>query len=344
MFNALTDVPGLKVGHWTDRSAATGCTVVLCTRGAVAGVDVQGVAPGTRDIGLLNPLCEVDRVNGIVLAGGAAYGLAAADGVMNWLEKRGVGRDMGVGRIPIVPAASLYDLQLGRADVRPGVTSGYVACDKATGGRFDQGSVGAGTGAAVGKALGATWATKSGLGSASHALNDEVVVAALVVVNAFGAVYDPQRQTLIAGARLSSGGFADTAAGLNNITASQAAGLAGTSTTLAVVATNAALSKGEATQVSQTAQKGFARTIQPIHPSFDGSVIFGLSYGEREARVADVAEVAAQVVAEAVVAAIWAADAIAELPSARTLQTHYRRSILEVASPRLELYEERDAA
>lgn len=346
MFDALTDVPGLKVGHWTDRVAATGCTVVLSARGAVAGVDVQGAVPGTRETDLLNPICEVEHVHAIVLSGGGAYGLAAADGVMSWLEKRGVGRDTGVGKMPIVPAAALFDLGIGRSDVRPGATAGFMACEKAGGGKFEQGSIGAGTGAAVGKVLGFANATKGGLGTSSRLLNDEVIVAALVVVNAFGEVFDPGQQEVIAGARLAGGGFADPAAGIGRLSGRAAASLAGTNTTLAVIATNAALSKGQATQVSQMAQAGLARTIRPVHSSFDGDVVFTLSYGEYDASVGQIGEQAAEVLADAVVSAIWSAEAMAGLPSARTLMLQRRRSLVEasVIEQSSQFYEERDAA
>src|SRR5215471_16038601 len=209
MNNTLTDVPGLQVGHWTTLEAATGCTVVLCPTGCVAGVDVRGTAPGTRETDLLNPVCLVDKVHALVLSGGSAFGLSAADGVMRWLEERGFGLDVGTAKVPIVPAAVLFDLSLGRPDVRPGSAAGYSACELASDGPVLQGNVGAGTGATSGKILGFAQATKTGLGSASREISNGVVVSALVAVNAFGNIYDPQNQSIIAGAIGSDGQFVD---------------------------------------------------------------------------------------------------------------------------------------
>lgn len=315
--NDLTDVPGLKVGHWTNLEAATGCTVVLCPDGAVAGVDVRGTAPGTRETDLLNPICLVERVQAILLSGGSAFGLAAADGVMRWLEERGFGFETGVARVPIVPAAILFDLGVGRSDVRPDATAGYAACEAATMTPQAQGNVGAGTGASVGKILGFRQATKTGLGTASQRLGDQLIVAALVAVNAFGDVYDPQTQRIIAGVRSPAGGYANTVEIMIALAGQEPANFRpGTNTTLAVVATNAQLSKNEATKMAQMAQAGLARTLRPSHTHLDGDTIFALSYGRQKADINLLGTVAADVLAEAVVLAVKTAEPLADLPSA----------------------------
>jgi L-aminopeptidase/D-esterase-like protein len=315
--NDLTDVPGLKVGHWTNLEAATGCTVVLCPDGAVAGVDVRGTAPGTRETDLLNPICLVERVQAILLSGGSAFGLAAADGVMRWLEERGFGFETGVARVPIVPAAILFDLGVGRSDVRPDATAGYAACEAATMTPQAQGNVGAGTGASVGKILGFRQATKTGLGTASQRLGDQLIVAALVAVNAFGDVYDPQTQRIIAGVRSPAGGYANTVEIMIALAGQEPANFRpGTNTTLAVVATNAQLSKNEATKMAQMAQAGLARTLRPSHTHLDGDTIFALSYGRQKADINLLGTVAADVLAEAVVLAVKTAEPLAGLPSA----------------------------
>lgn len=317
MHNSLTDIPGLKVGHWTDLEAATGCTVILCPTGAVAGVDVRGTAPGTREIALLNPICMVEQVHAVVLSGGSAFGLAAADGVMRWLEAQGIGVDTGVAKVPIVPAAILFDLGVGSPAVRPDAQAGYAACEAASQDPVALGNVGAGTGASVGKVLGFERATKTGLGSASQAVTGQVRVAALVALNAFGEVYDPFSRHIIAGARRPDGTFADTVEVLKERASSQSSHFAfGTNTTLAVIATNARLSKSEATKVAQMAHDGLARTIRPIHTHLDGDTIFALSCGQETADVSLLGTVAADVLAEAVITAVENADSLAGLPAA----------------------------
>lgn len=321
MRNALTDVPGLKVGHWTNLEAATGCTVVLCPEGTVAGVDVRGTAPGTRETDLLDPVCMVQHVHAILIGGGSAFGLAAADGVMRWLEERGHGFDVGVAKVPIVPAAILFDLSLGRADIRPDAAAGYAACEAAGDGPVAQGNVGAGTGASAGKALGFKQATKTGLGTASKKISGGAVVAALVAVNAFGDVVDPQQQRIIAGARHPvSGSFVDTVKFARGMVGQTIAKLAqGTNTTLAVVATNVKLTKAEATKVAQMAHDGLARTIRPIHTHYDGDTVFALSHGSKKADVSLVGALAADVLAEAVLSGAMQAGPLGGLPSAREL-------------------------
>jgi len=316
MNNSLTDVPGIKVGHWTDLEGGTGCTVVLCPEGAVAGVDVRGTAPGTRETDLLNPVCMVDQVHAILIGGGSAFGLAAADGVMRWLEEHGYGFDVGVARVPIVPAAILYDLPLGDAKSRPTAESGYAACEAASDGPIMEGTVGAGTGAAAGKIMGLRRATKSGLGAASMAMSGGVVVAALVAANPFGQIVDPQSGATIAGPRKPTGGFADTVDFAASMMGRAALNLAGTNTTLAVVATNVKLDKAGATKVAQMAQDALARTTRPAHTHFDGDTVFALSYGEKQADLSLIGALAADVLASAIVRAVRAADSLHGIPCA----------------------------
>ena len=322
MNTSITAVSGISVGHWTNPEAATGCTVILCPAGAVAGVDVRGSAPGTREIALLDPLCTVQKVNAILLSGGSAFGLAAADGVMRWLEERGHGFDAGVAKVPIVPAAILFDLGMGRADVRPDAAAGYLACQSASTSPVAQGNVGAGTGATVGKMLGFGQATKGGLGSAARTIGKGIVVAALVAVNAVGDVINPATNTIIAGARRPVvGGFADSMTFAESYLGQTLAEMANRNTTLAVVVTNVALTKVGATKVAQMAHDGLARTIRPVHTAYDGDTIFALSAGDKEGDASLVGAVAADVLAQAVINAIWAAEKLHGIPAARDLKT-----------------------
>lgn len=325
MHNGLTDVAGLKVGHWTNLEAMTGCTVVLCPEGAVAGVDVRGTAPGTRETDLLDPVCMIEKIHAILLSGGSAFGLAAADGVMRWLEERGYGFDVGIAKVPIVPAAILFDLALGRADVRPDAAAGYAACVAAGDGPVPQGNVGAGTGATSGKMLGFNRATKTGLGTASTKIAGGIVIAALVAVNALGDIYDPSRQQIIAGARNIGGGFVDSVKFAAGRVGQTIAKLGGTNSTLAVVATNVKLTKSGATKMAQMAHDGLARVIRPVHTHFDGDTIFALSYGDQEADLSLVGALAADVLAEAVISAALAAEPLGGLPAARELAVDIRR-------------------
>jgi L-aminopeptidase/D-esterase-like protein len=310
MNNDLTDISGLKVGHWTNLEAATGCTVVLCPQGATAGVDVRGTAPGTRETDLLDPVCMIEQVHAILIGGGSAFGLAAADGVMQWLEEHRFGFDVGVAKVPIVPAAILFDLALGKADVRPDAAAGFAACEAATDKPTPLGNVGAGTGATAGKTLGFGQATKTGLGAASKKVAGGIVVAAMVALNPFGHVIDPASQQIIAGPRKPMiGGFVDTVSFLQSRLGQTATKFTqGTNTTLAVVATNVKLSKTAVTKMAQMAQDGLARTIRPAHTHFDGDTIFGLSLGGKEADLSLIGALAADVLAEAVVTAVSAAE------------------------------------
>jgi L-aminopeptidase/D-esterase-like protein len=309
--NAITDVPGIRVGHATHSEAMTGCTVVLCPKeGAVGGVDQRGGAPGTRETDLLRPMHLVERVNAVLLSGGSAFGLDAAGGVVRWLEARDMGFDTRVAKVPIVPAAILFDLDVGDASVRPDATMGYAACEAATDGPVTEGRVGAGTGCTVGKVLGQGRASKGGVGTASVDLGTGLVVGALVAVNAFGDVIDPQTGEILAGARaLAGSGFADTLATMKGLVGKTILRFAGGShSVIGVVATNARLTKEETNKVAQMAHDGLARAIRPAHTMFDGDTLFALATGQKSADVNMVGAYAAQVVAEAIIRAVRAAN------------------------------------
>lgn len=316
----LTRIPGVRVGHASDTAGCTGCTVVLCPEGTVGGVDVRGSASGTRELDALSPLHLVPHVHGVLLAGGSAFGLDAGGGVMQYLEERGVGFDVQVTRVPIVPTAFLFDLRLGDARARPDRPMAYTACQQAAAGPIAEGSVGAGTGATVGKLFGITHAMKSGLGTAAVELPGEVLVAALAVVNAFGDVRDPLTGRLLAGAREApeSPRLVDTAAAMRRGIVRR--GYDPESTTLAVVATNARLTKVQATKMAQMAQQGLVRTITPVHTTLDGDLVIALATGEVEADLNAVGLAAADAVAEAVLRGIKRAEALGGLPAWADLQ------------------------
>ena len=317
----LTAVDGIKVGHETLAARPTGCTVVLVEHGAVAGVDVRGSAPGTRETDLLNPVNTVEQVHAILLTGGSAFGLDAAAGVMRFLEERGVGFDTGVARVPIVPAAVLFDLGVGGdPKIRPGADCGYRAAAAASSGPVPEGNVGAGAGATVGKLGGRDRAMKSGIGSAAIALPDGLIVAALVAVNAAGDVIDPLTGQVVAGTRTEDGrGLADIRRLLRSGLVRP--GRPGENTTLGVVATNATLTKAQATKVAQMAHDGLARAVSPVHTPIDGDTIFALATGARAepANVLTIGALAADAMSEAVVRAVRAATGIPGYPAARDL-------------------------
>jgi len=323
MYNAITDVPGIKVGHYTDKEAATGCTVVLCERGAVGGVDLRGSATSTRQIdSLLCPTHVVERIHAVLLSGGSAFGLDAAGGVMRYLEERGYGLEIGEVRVPSVPTAVLSDLRIGSARVRPGPEEGYKACLAATDREVAEGSVGAGTGATVGKILGPERVTKGGLGTASLRILDDIIVGAIVAVNAVGDVVDPETGEIIAGPRADGGGFLSTMELLK-----QGQGLwraPRDSTTIGVVATNARLNKVQATKLAQMAHHGLVRAIRPVHTTGDGDALFALSLGDRQAEVTMLGVVAAEVVAIAVVRAVTQAESLAGIPAVRDIAVSRR--------------------
>ncbi|MCE9646691.1 MAG: P1 family peptidase [Chloroflexi bacterium] len=326
--NAITDVRGIEVGHAQNEEALTGCTVILCRKGAVAGVDVRGGAPGTRETDLLNPINLVQKVHAIVLAGGSAFGLDAASGVMGYLEEQRIGFNTGAAKVPIVPAAILYDLGLGRADVRPdpamGAKAAAAASDLSASSPPAEGNVGAGTGASVGKMFGMGLAMKSGLGTASMDIGGGVIVGAIVAVNAFGDVIDPATGAILAGLRSGKAGplrigkkepFADTLAMMKSPLGRGVLGLASRgNTVIGAVATNAKLTKAQATKVAQMAQDGIARTVRPAHTMLDGDVIFALSTGTKKADVSTIGAFAAEVLAQAILRAVKHARSAGGLP------------------------------
>lgn len=313
MFNAITDVDGIKVGQESDLTALTGCTAVICPQGAVAGVDVRGSAPGTRETDALHPLNLVEKAHAVVLTGGSAFGLDAACGVMRYLEEHSIGFDVGVTRVPIVAAAVLFDLGLGDFRVRPDAAMGYRAAAAAGEGPVEEGNAGAGTGATVGKILGHQGAMKSGLGTASLKVGD-LIVGTLVAVNAWGDVVDPDTGKIIAGALAGDKTFVDTEKYLRENSFSPPGNLG--NTTIGVVATNARLSKLQATKIAQQAQDGYARAIRPVHTMLDGDTTFCLATGQVPADLNQVGSLAAQVMALAIVRAVCQARGAGGLPAA----------------------------
>lgn len=281
MHDDITDIPGIRVGHDTNLAAGTGCTIILCDTLAIGGVDVRGGAPATRETDLLRPMHMVEAVHAVVLTGGSAFGLDAASGVMRYLEEQGVGIDTGVAKVPIVPAAAIFDLAFGDANIRPDAAAGYRACEQATAEPVAQGNVGAGTGATVGKMMGPDLAMKGGLGSASTQLPDGTLVGAIVAVNALGDILDLQTQKVIAGVRNPTGGFV-----FDNLYGN---------TTIAVVATNASLTKIEVNKVAQMAHNGLAMVIRPAHTMFDGDTVFALALGAQTQTRPDLATTSLQV-------------------------------------------------
>jgi L-aminopeptidase/D-esterase-like protein len=313
---SIVDVAGLAVGHFTDARRPTGCTVVLCEAGAVGGVDVRGGAPGTRETDLLSPLNTVERVHAVLLAGGSAFGLDAATGVMRWLEARGVGVEVGPARVPIVPAAILYDLYLGDIAIRPDAAAGHAACAAASVGAPAQGSVGAGAGALVGKLFGPELAMKGGIGNASVKVG-AVTLGAIVAVNAIGDVIDPASGRPLAGARdrADAGGrpFGTTRALLEGRLPQRLA--AGMATTIGVIATDAALTKAQASKLAQLAHNGLARVIDPLTP-LDGDTLFALATGTsgRPGDMTVLGAMAAHAVAAAVLNAVRHAKGVPGAP------------------------------
>lgn len=306
--NTLVDVPGFRVGHATDAAAATGCTVILCPPGTVGGVDVRGGAPGTRETDLLQPQNHVAEVNAVALAGGSAYGLAAAQGVVQYLEEQGQGYQSGSGHIvPIVPSAILFDLNMGNSKVRPDAAMGYAAAQEATSDAPAQGSVGAGTGAICGALRGKEYATKGGIGSASIDLGDGLVVAALVAVNAVGDVLDEDGK-IIAGVRNDDGSFLGALNAMRGFAHRELpTRQSGENTVIGVVATNAKLSKAHAHKVAQMAHDGLARAVNPAHTMFDGDTIFALASGEQPSNPTAIGVFAAEAMTQAIRNAIRSA-------------------------------------
>ncbi len=323
---SIVDVGNIRVGHFTDSRRPTGCTVVIFDHTTVCGVDVRGSAPGTRETDLLNPINTVQIVNAILLSGGSAYGLDAASGVMRYLEENKRGVNVGTIVVPIVPAAILFDLGVGDSKIRPDAQAGYQACLSASSGFPEEGCVGAGAGATVGKLFGMNTAMKSGIGNASLTLGDTgITVGAIVAVNAVGDVVD-QSGHIIAGARTADGNaFLDSMQQiLSGVTlgSRRPSPRPGGNTTIGVVATNARLSKAEATKVAQMAHDGLARTIYPVHTGMDGDTIFAASTGTATTRadVSTIGAVAAEAMALAVIQAVRKATGILPgLPAHRDL-------------------------
>jgi L-aminopeptidase/D-esterase-like protein len=311
VLNNLCDVPGVLVGHATDRQGMTGCTAVLFERSAVVGVDVRGSSPGTRETDRLGPVGMVRDTHALLLTGGSAFGLAAADGVVKFLEEKGVGLDIGVVKIPLVSAAVIFDLMSGSPDARPDAAMGYRAAATAAGGDFEQGSVGAGTGATVGKMLGLEGAMKGGLGSASVDLGDGLVVGSLAVVNAVGDVRD-ERGNILAGPRHADGTLADSEELMPHAVDRMRWGQ---NTTLGVVATSARLTKPAVTKVAQMAHDGLARAIHPVHTSVDGDVVFAASVGEVETVPDIVGAWGARTMREAILRGVRSATGFPGVPS-----------------------------
>jgi L-aminopeptidase/D-esterase-like protein len=316
MTSSITSIPGISVGHAQDRAALTGCTVILLEPGAVCGVEVRGGAPGTRETDLLQPGSLVGTVDAILLTGGSAFGLDAAAGVMRWLEERGRGHPTPAGRVPIVPAAVIFDLGVGAANVRPDASMGYAACAAAAPSLPAQGSAGAGTGATVGKNRGMAHAMPGGIGTAALTIGEDIIVGALVVVNAFGDVIDPGG-AIRAGARADAGSaagappgiFADSRQLLYALAGQDTAPPPAENTVIGVVATNAALDKAQANRVARIAHNGIARAIRPAHTLFDGDTLFALATCQRAAPatpldVSAIGEAAAEMVAQAIVNAV----------------------------------------
>lgn len=326
---SFASLPGLRVGQAQNETALTGCTVILCDGpsgpGAIGGIDQRGGAPGTRETDALHPMHLVEKIHAIVLAGGSAFGLEAATGVVRYLEERGVGFDVHVAKVPIVPAAILFDLAVGAANVRPDAAMGYQACLNATSDPPAEGNVGAGMGATVGKLLGMAWAMKAGLGCSIIDLGGGLLVGAIVAVNALGDVIDPNTNQIIAGVRNPNRAtdptapyFADSMKVLRARTSSPAAN---SNTVIGVVATNAALTKEQTNKVAQMAQDGLARCVRPAHTMFDGDTIFALSTGPIQAEVNTVGAFAAEAFAQAILRAVRSAKPVAGLPSANETPT-----------------------
>ena len=310
----LTDIPGVLVGHASDYEALTGCTAILCERGAAAGMDVRGSATGTEEFGLLNPMHVTERIHALVFAGGSAFGLEAASGVRRFLEQKGVGYQTSAGPVPLVPAAILYDLGVGQKHVRPSREMGEVAAAAANSGVVGEGCVGAGTGATVGKMFGLKRSMKSGIGSFTVSLPDGVLVSSLAAVNAFGDVLDPQTSKIVAGTRRApnSAEFANTAETMK--TGDRVNALPHQNTTLVVVITNAQLSKVGASKLAEFGSLGVARSISPVWTMFDGDVVFGLSIGEKKADINVLGVAAAESVSQSILRAVRLAKTMGGIP------------------------------
>jgi L-aminopeptidase/D-esterase-like protein len=326
--NSITDIPGILVGHAQNDEALTGCTVVMCKDGAVGGVDQRGGAPGTRETDALRPMHLVQKLHAVMLAGGSAFGLDAASGAMRYLDENKIGFNSGAVKVPIVASAILFDLGIGKPDIRPDISMGYQACLNVSSERPIEGNAGAGTGATVGKILGMGQATKSGIGTASIDIGGGIIVGAIIAVNALGDVIDPETGQILAGARplqkgpLNVGGkerYADTLRMMRSFVGKSALGLATMqNTVIGVVATNASLDKEEANKVAQMAQNGLAKVIRPANTMLDGDTLFCMSTGRKKCEVSIVGAFAAEVIANAIVSAVRNAKPAGGLPASQS--------------------------
>lgn len=315
----LTDIKGVKVGHFTDMENLTGVTVILPPEGTVGGVDVRGGAPGTRETDLFKPENMVQNIHGLVLSGGSAYGLDSASGVMKYLEEENIGLDVGVGVVPIVPAAVIFDLACGNPKVRPNLEMGYIACENARENENRQGNIGGGTGATVGKILGNEFAMKSGLGSATIKSGD-LIVSALTICNAFGDIYDYEKNIQIAGCYdRNSKEFKNTLEVYKKIVGNGVGFSRNTNTTISVVATNGKFNKAECMKISSMAHNGYGNSIFPVHTLNDGDTIFTLATGEIESDVSLVGAIASQVIGRSVANAIYSSNTVGDFISYRDL-------------------------
>ncbi len=319
---SVTEVEGIKVGHFTDTRRPTGCTVIMAEGGAVGGVDVRGGAPGTRETDLLDPVNMVQEVHAVVLSGGSAFGLDTATGVMRYLEERSIGFDVRIARVPIVPAAILFDLGIGgKPQIRPDAEAGYQACQAATNGPVSEGSIGAGAGATVGKMSvgerGARTAMKGGIGNACFSTPDGLRVGAIVAVNAVGDVYDPDTGRVLAGARSPDGsGFVHVARRIRE-TGSLRLETPPGNTTIGVIVTNARLTKTQASRIAQVGHDGLARAINPAHLQADGDTLFTMATGtwEGDINLSMVSILAAEAVTRAIIRAVVTAEGLPGYPS-----------------------------
>ncbi|MBW2039868.1 MAG: P1 family peptidase [Deltaproteobacteria bacterium] len=323
MFSAITDIEGIRVGHASNFEALTGCTVILCEEGAVGGVEIRGSAAGTRQLDALYPVHLVQRIHAILLTGGSSFGLDAAGGVVRCLEERGKGFDVGVTHIPIVPTAVIFDLALGDHRVRPDAEMAYQACLNASSGAVEEGSVGVGTGATVGKLFELPRASKGGVGTASMEGGGGIVVGALVVVNALGDVVDERTGEILVGLREDEEGLSlvSTAELLRKGVQKKGLGRPPMgNTTIGVIVTNVSLNREDIIKVAQMAHNGLAKTISPVNTTFDGDIVFGLSLGGREGDVNNVGALAEGVIMEAVKRAVKKADGFGIIPAYRDLR------------------------
>jgi L-aminopeptidase/D-esterase-like protein len=316
-------IRGFKIGHAQDLEALTGCTVILCESGATCGIDRRGGATTTRQADAFEPWHVVDQVYGVLLTGGSAFGLQALSGVLRYLEERQIGFDMRVARVPVVAAAGLFDLGIGNSRIRPTPEMAYRACAESTEDWPEEGCIGAGAGASVGKLMGMERATKSGVGFAQVVMGSELSVAALVAVNAGGNIVDPRDGTVIAGVRAEDGRegevFADTMSLLVEMESRAAEAAVAENTVIGVVMTNARLSKIQATKVAQMAHDGLARAVRPSHTMYDGDTLFTLATGEISANVSTVGAFAADTVTKAILRAVQAAKGMGGLPASTEL-------------------------